>query len=95
MIKAEVRLYFTTRTDYDTEFFQATSNTDMQSKAEKIAKDRHADHFNCSVATTEDEYRHSGPARRNRTSTVNDPKEQVDNIKSFLGLETSGSNRRT
>jgi len=63
-IKAEVRLFFNGRVGFDIEFFDATSNTDILHKAAEIAKHKKADHFNCGLATPEEEYKRLGPPRR-------------------------------
>lgn len=87
LIQAEVRLYFLGRTDWDTEFFTATSATDIRTKAAAIAKSKRADHFNCSRATAEDEYKHSGPSRKPRVLLAGSVQDQVAAIESFTGID--------
>jgi hypothetical protein len=86
-IQAEVRLYFQGRADWDTEFFEATSHTDLQNKALEIAKRAHADHSSYGPRTAENEYKHLGPVPKVRGvgSHVHD---QVAAIEGFLGMET-------
>jgi hypothetical protein len=91
LIQAEVRLYFLGRQDWDTEFFQATSATDVRNKAAAIAKLKRADHSNCGRATAEDEYKHSGPSRKPRVLLAGDVKDQVAAIESFTGIDRKKS----
>jgi hypothetical protein len=87
IIKAEVRLYYSGRADWDTEHFDASCNTDLLHKAQKIAKEKHADHFSCGRATQEEEYKHLGAPLKVRGvgSHVHD---QVAAIEGFLGVES-------
>ena len=91
VIKAEVRLYFNGRSDWDTEFFDASCATDVMAKATAIAKAKGADHFNCSRATAEDEYKHSGPTRRPKLQLLGTMKDQVAAIESITGMEAKKS----
>lgn len=90
-IQAEVRLYFNGRQNWDTEFFKATSNTDVLNKAMDIAKRRHADHFNCGLATSVEEYHHSGPVAHKPKGLGTNPRDQVKAIQGFLGVEQQDS----
>ena len=90
-LQAEVRLYFNGRQDFDTEFFKATSATDVKSKAADIAKRKRADHFNCSLATPLEEYHHKGPVSHRPKGLGSNPKDQVAAIQGFLGVEQQES----
>ena|SRR5271157_861642 len=86
----EVRLYFNGRPDWDTEFYTATCNTESRNKAEKIAKQRHADHWSCGLSTPEAEYKYSGLVRIPKVRAVGqNPKDQVKAIEGFLGMASS------
>lgn len=89
MLQGEVRLYFIGRVDFDTEFFKATSNTDILTKATKIAEKRRAIHFNCSLATELEEPRHTGRPDRRPKGLGPSAKDQVKAIESFLGVGES------
>lgn len=83
-IQAEVRLYYQQRQDFDTEYFSATCPTDLYNKAQKIAEERKADHFNCGIATEID----NTPVytRRPRISAApSSVKDQVKFIEERLG----------
>lgn len=87
MINAEVRLYYKGRQSWDTEFFMATSETDLLNKAKKLAKRHGADHFNCGVATPEEEQRHDVVSRRPSMRVVtSNLKDQVESIEQTMGL---------
>jgi len=86
-LQAEVRLYFNGRQDWDTEFFKATSATDVRSKAANIAKLKRADHFNCGLATPMEEYQHRGPVTHKPKGLGTNPRDQVKAIEGFLGVE--------
>jgi hypothetical protein len=87
-IQAEVRLYYTGRTSWETEYFTASSLMDVQIQATKIAKERQASHFNFGLATPEENIQEN----RRLTSKVfgaNIPvKDQVKAIEGALGLRT-------
>lgn len=90
-ISAEVRLFFNTRTDWDTEYFTATCPTDMQTKAQDIAEKHGAHHFNCSMATEKDELPAGGYTRRPTRLTAGpaDVKGQVAAIEESMGKSKS------
>lgn len=83
LLQAEVRLYFTGRSDWDTEFFKATCPSDIYHKASVIAAKRHAVHFNCSLATPEER---PYAVKKLRGLSAN-PKDQVAAIEAHLGVD--------
>jgi len=85
-IQAEVRLYYTGRTDWDTEFFKALGPTDIMIQANVIARQARADHFNFGLATAEEEYKHRGPIRKMK-GLGSSARDQVDAVKGFLGVK--------
>jgi hypothetical protein len=87
VINAEVRLYYKTRTDWDTIYFTATSSTDLFNKAKKIAEEHHADHSNCGVATAEGKSVDVSSHRVPRFAAPPSVKEQVELIEKAIGRE--------
>ena len=85
LINGEVRLYFKERTDWTTEYFTATCTTDLQNKAQKIAENMKAEHYNCSVATEQD--RPSVDNRKPTRSSLSAVRDQVKAIQSAMGLD--------
>lgn len=87
-IQAEVRLYYTGRSDWDTEYFTAITNTDLMNQAAAIAKQNRADHFNFGRATEEDTRPQRSAPRKTLKGLGSSPADQVRAIEGFLGLGT-------
>jgi hypothetical protein len=83
MIHAEVRFFFTGRNDWETELFEARSETELYNKARDMAKQRRASHFNCGVATEEIRVIETG--RRPRVIPAQSVKDQVKLIEEATG----------
>lgn len=92
LLQAEVRLFYNGRQDWDTEHFTARCATELYNKAKDIAKRHRAPHFNCGLATPEEEYKHSGPIRRPKVvAGPANPRDQVAAINAAMGLERGKS----
>jgi hypothetical protein len=86
-IQGEVRMYYTGRIDFDTEYFQAASLGDIQLQATAIAKRNRADHFNFSLATEEVEQNYRSTRVPKVKGMGGSVKDQVKAIEFAIGVQ--------
>jgi len=85
MDNSEVRLFYKTRIDWDTVYFSSTCSTDLCNQAAKIAKEHHADHFNCGMATEKDQELMTDAKLARRIVAASNIKDQVEMIVKAIG----------
>jgi hypothetical protein len=86
MNNSEVRLFYKARIDWDTVYFSSSCSTDLGNKAAAIAKERHADHYNYGLATSQEEHQLVNDARlARRVMAAASMKDQVELIEKATG----------